>query len=138
MIQRIQTLYLALAALLLALFVGLAGGWVGAIAADSAWLGWLGYGLAVVTAVVALVAVGLYKNRALQRRVIYAAQWLDLALVVVVLAGLFVVTDPDAPTAPVGLYLVALQPIVAYIFLRLARQRVTADIEVVKSMDRLR
>ena len=138
MIQRIQTLYLALAALLLALFVGLAGGWVEAIAADSAWLGWLGYGLAVVTAVVALVAVGLYKNRALQRRVIYAAQWLDLALVVVVLAGLFVVTDPDAPTAPVGLYLVALQPIAAYIFLRLARQRVTADIEVVKSMDRLR
>ena len=138
MIQRIQTLYLVLAALLLALFVGLAGGWVGAIAADSAWLGTLGYALAVVTAVVALVAVGLYKNRALQRRVIYAAQWLDLALVVVVLAGLFVVTDPDAPTAPVGLYLVALQPIAAYVFLRLARQRVTADIEVVKSMDRLR
>ena len=138
MIQRIQTLYLVLAALLLALFVGLAGGWAEAIAADMAWLGWLGYGLAVATALVALVAVGLYKNRALQRRVVYAAQWLDLALVVVVLVGLFVVTDAEATTVPVGLYLVALQPIVAYIFLRMARQRVTADIEVVKSMDRLR
>ena len=138
MIQRIQTLYLVLAALLLALFVGLAGGWVGAIAADSAWLGTLGYALAVVTAVVALVAVGLYKNRALQRRVIYAAQWLDLALVVVVLVGLVVLVDADAPTAPVGLYLVALQPIVAYVLLRMARQRVGADIEKVRSMDRLR
>ena len=138
MIQRLQTLYLVLAALLLALFVGLADGWASAIAADTAWLGGLGYGLAVVTAVVALVAVGLYKNRALQRRVIHAAQWLDLALVVVVLVGLFVVTDPGAPTVPVGLYLVALQPIVAYILLRMARQRVTADIETVRSMDRLR
>ena len=138
MIQRLQTLYLVLAALLLALFVGLADGWASTIAVDSSWLGGLGYGLAVVTAVVALVAVGLYKNRALQRRVIYAAQWLDLALVVVVLVGLFVVTDPEAPTAPVGLYLVALQPIVAYVFLRMARQRVTADIETVRSMDRLR
>ncbi|MDT0632882.1 DUF4293 family protein [Rubrivirga sp. S365] len=138
MIQRIQTLYLVLAALLLALFVGLASGWAEAIALDSAWLGWVGYGLAVVTAFVALAAVGLYKDRPLQRRVIYVAQWLDLALVVVVLVGLFVVTDPAATTAPVGLYLVALQPIVAYLFLRMARQRVTADIEVVKSMDRLR
>ena len=138
MIQRIQTLYLVLAALLLALFVGLAGGWAETIAADSAWLGWVGYGLAVVTAFVALAAVALFKDRPLQRRVIYVAQWLDLALVVVVLAGLFVVTEPDAPTAPVGLYLVALQPIVAYVLLRMARQRVTADIEVVKSMDRLR
>ena len=138
MIQRIQTLYLVLAALLLALFVGLAGGWAETIADDSAWLGWLGYGLAVVTAFVALAAVGLFKDRPLQRRVIYAAQWLDLALVVVVLAGLFVVTDPEAATVPVGLYLVALQPVVAYVLLRMARQRVTADIEVVKSMDRLR
>lgn len=138
MIQRIQTLYLVLAALLLALFVGLGSEWAAAIAVESAWLGWVGYGLAVATALVALVAVGLFKNRPLQRRVIYAAQWLDLALVVVVLVGLFVFTDSEAPTAPVGLYLVALQPIVAYVFLRMARQRVTADIEVVRSMDRLR
>ena len=50
---------------------------------------------------------------------------------------------PDAGAAfdfaaPVGYYLVALQPIVAYVLLRMARQRVTADIEVVRSMDRIR
>lgn len=138
MIQRIQTLYLVAGALLLALFVALGDGWASQIATEQAWLGTLGYGLAVVTAVVALVAVALYKNRELQRRVIFAAQWLDLALVVVVLVGLWLSTDSEAPTAPVGLYLVALQPVAAYILLRMARQQVTADIEMVRSMDRLR
>jgi hypothetical protein len=138
MIQRIQTLYLVVGALLLALFVALGGGWAEAIAVELSWLGWLGYGLAVVTAVVALVSVALYKDRPLQRRTILWAMWLDLALIVVVLVGLFVVEDASAPRAPVGLYLVALQPIVAYVLLRLARQRVTRDIELVRSMDRIR
>ena len=138
MIQRIQTLYLVLGALLLALFVALGGSWAAAIAADVAWLGWLGYGLAAAAAVVALVAVALYKDRALQRRTILWAMWLDLALIVVVLVGLFVVEDAGTPRAPVGLYLVALQPIVAYVLLRMARQRVTRDIELVRSMDRIR
>lgn len=138
MIQRIQTLYLAAGALLLALFVALGDGWASQIAEEQAWLGMTGYGLAVLTAVVALVAVALYKNRNLQRQVILAAQWLDLILVVVVLAGLYLSTESSAPTAPVGLYLVALQPVAAYVLLRLARQRVVADIEVVRSMDRLR
>ena len=138
MIQRIQTFYLVAGALLLALFVALADGWASAIAEDVAWLGTAGYALAVVTAVVALVAVGLYKNRELQRRVILWAQWLDLLLVVVVLVGLYVTGDSSAPTAPVGLYLVALQPLVAYVLLRMARQRVIRDIEMVRSMDRIR
>ncbi len=138
MIQRIQTLYLVAGALLLALFVALGDTWATHIAAEQAWLGMTGYGLAVATAVIALVAVVLYKNRTLQRRVISAAQWLDLALVLVVLVGIYLSTDSDAPTAPVGLYLVALQPVAAYVLLRLARQRVTADIEMVRSMDRIR
>ena len=82
MIQRIQSLYLVAGALLLALFVALGSTWATAIAQEQAWLGTLGYVLAGVTALVALVAVFLYKNRELQRKVIHAAQWLDLALVV--------------------------------------------------------
>ena len=138
MIQRVQSLYLVAGALLLALFVALGGGWAGAIAQEQAWLGTLAFALAGVTALVALVAVALYKDRALQRRVIYAAQWLDLALVVLVLVGLYLAFDSDDFVAPVGYYLVALQPIVAYVLLRMARQRVTADIETVRSMDRIR
>ncbi len=138
MIQRIQTLYLVAGALLLALFVALGSTWAAAIAEAQAWLGTLGYVLAGVTAVAALVAVGLYKNRDLQRRVILVAQWLDLALVIVVLVGLYLAFDSSDFEAPVGYYLVALQPIVAYLLLRMARQRVSADIEMVRSMDRIR
>ena len=138
MIQRIQSLYLVAGALLLALFAALGETWAAAIAEEQAWLGTLGYVLAGVTALVALVAVALYKDRPLQRRVILAAQWLDLALVVVVLVGLYLAFDSSDFTAPVGYYLVALQPVVAYVLLRMARQRVAADIETVRSMDRIR
>lgn len=138
MIQRIQSLYLVAGALLLALFVGLGDGWASAISAEVGWLGTVGYALAAVTAFVALVAVALYKNRELQRRVIFAAQWLDLALVAVVLVGLYLSTDSSAPTAPVGLYLVALMPVAAYVLLRLARAGVSRDIEAVRAMDRIR
>ena len=138
MIQRIQTLYLVAGALLLVLFVTLGDLWAAAIAAELAWLGTLGYALAGVTAVVALVAVALFKNRELQRRVIYAAQWLDLALVLVVLVGFYLAFDSGDFQAPVGYYLIAMQPIVAYLLLRMARQRVTKDIQMVRSMDRIR
>lgn len=138
MIQRIQTLYLVAAALLLALFAALGDTWATAIAVEQAWLGTVGLVLAIVTALTALVSVALFKDRARQRQVIHAAQWLDLALIVVVLVGLYLAFDSDSFQAPVGYYLIALQPIVAYLLLRMARQRVTADIEVVRSMDRLR
>lgn len=138
MIQRVQTFYLVAGALLLALFVALADGWAAAIAVETAWLGTLGHVLAVVTAIAALVAVALYKDRQQQRRVILWAMWLDLALIVVVAVGLYLREDASTPLAPVGLYLVALQPIVAYVLLRMARQRVTKDIELVRSMDRIR
>lgn len=138
MIQRIQTLYLVGGALLLALFVALGSGWADAISVDTAWLGIVGYALAVLAAVVALAAVALYKDRPLQRRAILWAMWLDLALIVVVLVGLYLRDDAFTDAAPVGLYLVMLQPIVAYVLLRMARQRVTRDIEIVRSMDRIR
>ncbi len=138
MLQRLQTLYLVLGALLLALFVGVGGTWAEAIGDSVPWLGTLGYVLAGITALVALVAVALFKDRATQRRVIAAAQWLDLALVTVVMIGLYIAFDSSAGTAPVGYYLVAMMPIVAYVLLRMARQRVVADIERVRSMDRIR
>lgn len=138
MIQRIQSLYLGAGALLLVLFVALGDTWAATIAAEYAWLGTLGYVLAGVTALVALVAVFLYKDRERQRGVIHLAQWLDLALCVVVLVGFYLAFDSSDFAAPAGYYLVALQPIVAYLLLRLARQRVVADIAKVRSMDRIR
>lgn len=138
MLQRLQTLYLTLGALLLALFVAVGDTWAEAIGDSVPWLGTVAYALAGVTALVALAGVALYKDRPTQRRVIAAAQWLDLALIVAVLAGLYIAFDSSAPVAPVGYYFVAMMPIVAYVLLRMARQRVVADIERVRSMDRIR
>lgn len=135
MIQRLQTLYLSAAAALLVLFVALASSWAVALPETVAWLGPVATGLSIVTAVVALIALALYKNRTQQGKLVLAAQWLDLALVVAVLVGLYFGAQT---TDPVGRYLVALMPVVAYVLLRMARQRITKDIELVKSMDRLR
>ncbi|MEM0961273.1 MAG: DUF4293 family protein [Bacteroidota bacterium] len=138
MLQRLQTLYLTIGALLLALFVGVGRTWAESIGDAVPWLGTVGFALAGVTAFVALAGVALYKNRETQKRVILAAQWLDLALVAVVLVGLYLAFDSSAGAAPVGHYLVAMLPIVAYVLLRMARQRVVRDIEKVRSMDRIR
>jgi len=64
--------------------------------------------------------------------------WLDVALVLVVLVGFYLAFDSTDFAAPVGYYLVAMQPIVAYVLLRMARQGVTADIQKIRSMDRIR
>ena len=137
MIQRIQSLYLFGAAALLVLFVVLAPAWVAGVAEAAAWLGPAAYGLAVLTAVVALVAIGLYKSRDRQRSLVGVAQWLDLALVLVVLVGLYVSTT-EAEAGTTARYLTAVLPVVAYVLLRLAHVRVRRDIELVRSMDRLR
>ena len=138
MIQRIQSLYLLLAAACLVLFVLTADVWVSGVAVEFSWLGPVAYGLSVLTALAALGAVFLYRDRARQRGVIGATMWLDLALVAAVLGGLLASTG-DAPAAGgYGRYLVALLPVAAYLFLRLGRAGVHRDIQTVRSMDRLR
>ncbi|MEO0560116.1 MAG: DUF4293 family protein [Bacteroidota bacterium] len=137
MIQRLQTLYLAAAATLLVLFVALASSWAVAVPETAAWLVPTTTGLAILTSLVALVGLALFKNRTQQSKVVLAAQWLDLLLVVAVLAGLYL-GSTSSSSEPTGRYLVALAPVVAYVLLRMARQRITKDIELVKSMDRLR
>ena len=92
----------------------------------------------------ALGSAALYKNRSGQRRAIGIAQWICLASLVPLLVGLFgsSQTVGDAiPADPLGLYgryLVALAPLVAFVFLRMARRGVDRDIATIRSMDRLR
>ena len=140
MIQRIQSLYLLIAAAMLVLFVVLGETWAVGVSAELTWLGPLAYGLSVLTAIAALVSVALFKTRERQRALIGWTMWLDLATVAAVLVGLFATAEavPEGAAGPYGRYLVALLPVGAYILLRLARAGVHRDIDVVKSMDRLR
>ena len=137
MIQRIQTLYLLGSGVLLALFVVLQDQWAPIVAAVQPWLGTLVLVLSIITALAALLAIGLYKNRALQARVVSAAQWLDLLTVAGVLTGLFMAMR-GGQTLPSGATLIAIAPLVAYLMLRLARRGILGDIQTVRSMDRIR
>ncbi len=137
MIQRIQTLYLVAGAILLAAFVGVQAMWASLFEGDVAVLGTVVLAVAVLAAVLALVAVGLYKNRALQRRLISWALWADLVVVAGVLGGLFLAMQAGE-TIPSGVMLTAIAPVVAYVLLRLARSGVDRDIATVRSMDRIR
>ncbi|NNF58437.1 MAG: DUF4293 family protein [Rhodothermaceae bacterium] len=141
MIQRIQTIYLLLSAALLGVFISLGGSWLLFASAAFAWLPPVAYGLAGLTAAAALLSVFLYKQRDQQHRVITAAQWLDLVLVLVLgvtFGMLSYRTDTDLATVDIGALVVLLCPVVAYVFLRLAQRGVRKDIELVRSMDRLR
>lgn len=135
MIQRLQSLYLAIAAALLVAFVLVSDAWAAGLPATASWLAPVGFGLAIVTAIVALVSLALFKDRARQRQLVLVAMWLDLALVVAVLVGLFLSAEAGIQTAT---YLIGVIPLVAYVLLRMARQRITKDIDLVRSMDRLR
>lgn len=137
MIQRIQTLYLLGSGILLALFVLLQDQWAPVVASVQPWLGTVVLVLSIVAALAALLAIGLYKNRALQARIVGAAQWLDLVTVAGVLTGLFMAMR-NGVVLPAGATLAAIAPLVAYLMLRLGRRSIQRDIQTVRSMDRLR
>ncbi|MEM9998986.1 MAG: DUF4293 family protein [Bacteroidota bacterium] len=141
MLQRKQTIFLLLAGVCLAVFLALSAAWaVGPITA----LGWFAttaYVLGGMTAVVTFASILLYKQRAQQMRVVTLAQWLVLALVAVVVVAIGL-TFQDAEAGPPAEWLLTYWsltlPIVAYVFIWLAKRGVAADIALVKSMDRLR
>jgi len=141
MIQRLQSLYLLFAALFVTLFLVFGEVWYTVVAAFYSWITPVALALGGGTALVALVAVFLYKNRQTQRKAILAAQWLDLAFVLVLVGTIVGISLNDEMTlgpAATSVYLTLIMPIVSYVFLRLARRGVEKDIALVRSMDRLR
>ena len=141
MIQRIQSVYLFFGALFLALIVVFSNAWMDAAAALHTLLPWVVYALSAVGGLIGFVAVFLYKDRKMQARIVTAAQWLDLALIIVLVAALGMFTfgsEQSAPPPSAMAYVVLLLPAGAYILFGLARRAVKKDIDLVRSMDRLR
>lgn len=141
MIQRKQSIFLLLAGVCLAVFLALSAAWtVGPITALS-WFSTTAYILGGMTAVVAFAGILLYKQRPQQQRVVTIAQWLDLALIAVVVVALgltFQDTDAGPPAEWLLTYWSLTLPVLAYVFIWLAKRGIAADIALVKSMDRLR
>lgn len=140
MIQRIQSIYLLLAAAALVGFVLLSNMWSLLVVTLGAWSEVAIMALAALGGLAALIAIFLYKERTKQKRIATVAQWIDLALIVLIVVGfgLFSFGEDNGLVAGLPEYGVTLLPIVAYIFLRLALRGINRDIEKVRSMDRLR
>lgn len=141
MIQRIQSVYLFFGALLLALVVVFSNAWTSTVVALHTSLPWVVYALSAVGGLIGFVAVFLYKDRKMQAQAIAVAQWLDLALILVLVAALGMFSfGSEQSTLPSSAmtYVVLLMPAAAYILFSLARRAVRKDIELVRSMDRLR
>lgn len=141
MIQRIQTVYLFVGALVLAAFGFFEMPWASEAAATYVWFVPSLVGLLILTAAGALGAIFLYENRETQRSVVVAVQGGTVLLAGVLYVGLYL-TQELSVRGPQGtdwgLAIVIALPLVAYVLFLLARRGIDHDIELVKSMDRLR
>lgn len=141
MIQRIQTVYLLLGAVLLA----------GIFAFPTVWKGWISpvhellpWGLMIwgtFTALLGLASIFLYNDRERQRRLVINLQWMTLVFAGA-LYGLLVTVNRWAPVfrgdVPVIYMIAILLPVGAYLMFYLARRGIEYDIEKIRSVDRLR
>ena len=114
MIQRIQTVYMLLAAVLLA---------VGAIVGEG---GWLFSGLMVCMSLVAITIIFLFKNRPLQANLCVVLMLVGIVYYIVL-----------AVKQPIMDWTNAL-PLVAVLLAFLARKRILKDEKLVRSLDRIR
>jgi hypothetical protein len=139
-IQRIQTLYLALAAVCFVLV--LVGGPV-FHGATSGMYGWYMPAVVLLCGLAALGSIGaifLYTDRRRQRSAVVGLQFLALLAMIVFYGGLFLAgelgigTDEQAVLDVVALLSLPF----GYVFLFMARRGIDKDIALVRSMDRLR
>lgn len=137
MIQRIQTIHLALALVtLLALFFFDAIWQAEGLESPYAFLPTAAAILALGTALVVVVSIFLYGNRKKQRKAVVTAQVMTLLLLFVLVAVVYVLGLGAAGSLAVLWPMVL--PIATYALLVLARRGIDKDIALVKSMDRLR
>jgi len=141
MIQRIQTVYLALAAIALAATAFFQDPWASDAAAQLGWFVPALIGTLGLSVLAGAAAIALYSNRKRQRSVVIGAQLLTVLYLVVLYTGFYLSGELVLRTSDGvewGTTTVLLLPVAAYILFYLARLAITSDIELVKSMDRLR
>lgn len=141
MIQRIQSAYLVLGAISIGSIYLLSDIWTGPAALKSSWFTAVTLGISGICVVGAFVAVFLYKDRKRQRSVVVLLQVFTILGLLTLFAGEyfggtlpFIGTDSDGMIEGIGLGLTA----AGYLFFYLARRAIDKDIELIKSVDRLR
>jgi hypothetical protein len=141
MIQRIQTVYLIVGALALTALLLVDSIWSGPAAETYGWFAPAVLISAGVAALTGIVAVFLYKDRPRQKQVVVAAQVLVLLHAIILYGGLYAAGTLSVRT-PEGVSVERIAglavPVLSYLSFALARRSVQKDIELVRSMDRLR
>ena len=141
MIQRIQTLYLVLAAVLLGLEYMFSSSFPWAQSGEVGWFSPAVLGVFTVAAIGAAGAIFLYSDRKRQRSIVVVLQYLTLVgLVSLIVAhsttgtlpGISMTNDAFSSWASF------ISPVLAYLMFLMARRGIDKDISLVKSMDRLR
>lgn len=141
MIQRVQTLYMLLSVVALLALLGVSPLWESAALGTQVWFGPLVVGALGVTVLLAIAAVFQYKARRRQRQLVLGAQVGTLLTALGLYAGLFLTDELTVYREGVlslGWVLVLVLPMLAYLGFWLARRAIQRDIDLVRSMDRLR
>lgn len=141
MIQRIQSVYLLIGALAMGGLLLLGPLWDGAAARQFGWFTPAAAALAGLTALGALGTIFLYDNRRRQRAVTAGMQVLAALTTVLVFVAHYAAGALNLRAGnefAVGKAALLALPVVAYVFFLLARRAIQSDIELVRSMDRLR
>ena len=135
MIQRIQSIYLLVAGLLFGATVLFRN----VLAQDMyAWLLPAVIGLNIVVALGALACIGLYRDRKKQFKFASLLQYLAIFALLAAFGAIYLTGGIQEIAGNVEGMAMLGMPILGYVMVRLAATRVKKDIELVRSMDRLR
>jgi hypothetical protein len=135
MIQRIQSLYLLLGGLafLATLFFRSV-----LTQEQMAWVMPAALGLCVLVTIGTVALIFLYADRKRQLKLVSWLQYLAILAILAVFAGLYLSGGIMESTQNIRAMASMVLPVVGYVFIRLAGYRIHKDIELVRSMDRLR
>ncbi|MEM6645325.1 MAG: DUF4293 family protein [Bacteroidota bacterium] len=138
MIQRPQSVYLFIGALLIGALGLFQVVWTSAASQMLAWFNPAVLGAGTLVIVIAISAIFLYRDRKRQLKIVVALQGVLILFLLVLLAGLYMGGTLDQVAGNVPLIIALVLPILAYAMFWLARKGIEKDIALVRSMDRLR
>ncbi len=140
MIQRLQTVYLLLAVTCLAILFLAEGAWTGNASASYSWYVPVSMGLFGLAAAGGVTSIFLYKDRDRQRGLVVLMQLVILGglLLKVVVTSLSDGFASISSNASFEYWVGFAAPVMAYLMFLMARRGIDKDINLIKSMDRLR
>jgi len=138
MIQRPQSIYLFLGALLVSALGFFDVLWTSAASQMLAWFNPAVLGAGTVVIVIAIAAIFLYRDRKRQLKIVVALQGVLILFLLAMIAGLYMGGTLSQVAGNVPLIIALVLPVLAYVMFWLARKGIEKDIALVRSMDRLR